>query len=208
MTEAVVKPIAAPAGADTKYQFFVNETTGQKWKATVELRPVRQAMLSQADIETAPAEMAVAITVSPIDDEGNALREDDKPIIIDTHVHSFTHVEMSEPEFDPVKRVMKIIAERVFIGEARIAGVKAIADLVDKWNKKAMLPAEAASYSDKAPMGLARAGVVHIIGSADGEAVIMPEDVPTGVQPTTSAASAEPAASEAPPADETGSEGV
>lgn len=130
---AHIEVISKPKGASERYQFFNNKETGKAWKAAIDLRVARPAYTAEADIETAPAELAVTVTVSPIDANGKALREDDKPIIIDSLTHTFTTEEMLDPAFDPQARVMAIVAERVHIGEARKQGNDKLKEFVGKW---------------------------------------------------------------------------
>jgi hypothetical protein len=132
-----IEVVAAPANAGEQYQFFNNTETGQLWKASVELKVARRATVN--DIDGAPTEMAVTVIVSPVDKDGKALREDDKPIIIDAHTHTFTSVEMQEPDFDPTKRILNIVAERIHVGEARLTGVDKLNTLAEDWTKKAKL---------------------------------------------------------------------
>jgi hypothetical protein len=129
-----ITSVAAPQGYDDSgYQFFKDEEN-QLWKAKVETKIAKPAMVAQADIEAAPAELALTVTVSPVDNLGKALREDDKPIVIDSHTHTFTSVEMVDPAFDPMARIGDILVERVELGKARLKGHEVINEFVERWN--------------------------------------------------------------------------
>lgn len=145
---AHIEVIGKPRGASERYQFFRNIETGQEWKALLELREARPAFTNQADVESAPLEMAVSVTVSPINNVGKALRENDKPVIIDTLTHTFTVHEMLEPDFDPQARIAQIIAERIHLGEARLHGNKKLKALVGKWNGKTKLKIGRVKYEE------------------------------------------------------------
>jgi len=133
-----IEVVAAPDGYEkTDYQFFKSDS-GQVWKASVVIMPAHAPVID-GDVEAAPTQLAVKVVVSPVDESGKALREDEKPIIVDAHLHTFTQVEMAEPDFDPIERVMKIVVERVHVGEARLGAVKKINSIADDWNKKAKL---------------------------------------------------------------------
>ena len=160
-----IEPIAAIGDADPKYQFFKNKDTGNIWKATIDVKRGGQAFLSRADVEAAPTTLAISVTVSPVDAEGKALRENDLPIIIDSLTHTFTPVEMAEPDFDPMNRVMKIVAERVDLGEIRLAGASKILDIEGIWNKKAKLTAKAVTHSPE-PISTVNPVVEEIVGVA------------------------------------------
>lgn len=159
-----IKVIGKPAGYDKDdYQFFKNEETGSLWKASVELRTARTSMLAQSDVETAPAELAIVVTVSPIDEAGKVLREGELPIILDSHTHTFTHTELSEENFDPTARILTIIAERIDAGEARLSGQDKIRDLVSNWHgkvkiKAGMITHDPAPQPDAAPIAVVAEG--------------------------------------------------
>jgi hypothetical protein len=134
-----IEVVSQPEGYEkTDYQFFLNKTTGQLWKALVAIQQAHSPIIN-GDIEAAPTQLAVQVSVSPVDKDGKALRDEEKPIIIDTLSHTFTHVEMGEEDFDPTKRIMAIIAERIHVGEARLDGVKKIKELGEAWSKKAKI---------------------------------------------------------------------
>lgn len=133
--EALMPPLAAmarPEGQSDEYRFFTNEATGQAWKVKMLLKEARAADV-QASEAVAPANLAATITVSPVDDQGKALREGGKPIVIDSWTHTFNEVEMAEPGFDPHARAMAIIAERINAGEARLAGMDKLRALASNW---------------------------------------------------------------------------
>jgi hypothetical protein len=140
-----IEPIALPTGASQNYQYFNNIETGNKWKALLDIREARPAQIP-GEVETAPAELAVCVTVSPVDGDGKALREDDKPIIVDSFTHTFTAIEMAAPDFDPMARIVGIVAERIDLGEARLKGNEQIKSLGDIWTGKAMLKIGPVSY--------------------------------------------------------------
>lgn len=169
-----IEVVSAPAGYDNNdYQFFKDEA-GQLWKASVGLKVARVPMLGQADIEAAPSELAVTVAVSPVGDDGKALREDDKPIISDAHTHTFTNAEMQEPDFDPTERIMRVVAERIHTGKARLNGIDKIKSLADDWQKKAKLNAGKFTY-EQFPESAVLPGVVEIRGQApDAEAPPQP----------------------------------
>jgi hypothetical protein len=123
---------ARPKGQREDYRFFTNPETGTKWKALIVLRDTAPAMVDTS-AAVAPSGIAVTVTVSPVDEAGKALRENDLPVVIDSWTHTFNHVEMSVPDFDPTDRIMLIVAERVRAGEGRLAGVDKIKALADKW---------------------------------------------------------------------------
>jgi hypothetical protein len=199
-----IKVVAAPEGYEkTDYQFFLNSATGQLWKAAAIIQPAHSPIVN-GDVEAAPTQLAVQISVSPVDKDGKALREDDKPVIIDVHAHTFTHVEMSEDDFDPMKRMLAIVAERIHIGEARLKAATKIRELGEAWSSKAKLkfsgsfsyiePEAASEVVDDtvviSPTGPAVTAKQPLVGFSDGSQVIAPT-------PQNSAAS------EAPPASET-----
>jgi hypothetical protein len=187
-----IEVISAPGEyGESDYQFFKNNSTGQLWKAKANILPAHAPMIN-GDVEAAPTQLAVSVTVSPIDEEGKALREDDKPIILDVHMHTFTQVEMADPDFDPSKRVMQIVAERVHVGEARLDAVKKIKQLGDNWNKKAKLSVGKFTYREAAPKELG----------------VTTEGAPVAIVEGNSVSAPQPASAEAPPASETGPEGV
>lgn len=126
-------PMKRPEGISDDYQFFINEETGNAWKAKL----VMTAVHSNKDF--APSVLGATITVSPVDKQGKALRESDKPVVIDSHTHSFNEVEMSAPDFDPKKRILMIIAERIKAGEGRMTGVTLVNDLLDVWKQDTSL---------------------------------------------------------------------
>ena len=170
-----IEAVVAPADYEkTDYQFFKDDA-GALWKASVTLKTAREPMLGQADVEAAPSELAVAVTVSPVDADGKALRENDKPIIVDTHTHTFTNVEMQEPDFDPSERIMRIVAERVHAGKARVTGVEAIRALTDRWSKKAKIPNGKFTYQ-QFPESRVLPGVVEVRGQAPEEAATAPPE--------------------------------
>lgn len=131
-----ITSVGAPTGADSRYQFFKDDN-GQMWKATAERKVARLALVDGVD--AAPAELAITVTVSPVDADGKALRDGDKPIIIDSHTHTFNDTELTQPGFDPVARVTAIVAQRIELGQARLGGHKAVDDFVATWNKPAKI---------------------------------------------------------------------
>lgn len=132
---AHIEVIAKPRDANERYQFFHNRETGNKWKASVEIKDA-DAMLFD-DLEVAPTTIAVTVIVSPIEDNGKALRDaQDRPIIIDSVTHTFTPVEMENPDFNPEARILRMIAERVELGETKLRGNEKIKKFVDKWGGK------------------------------------------------------------------------
>lgn len=142
-----ITSVAAPAGADSKYQFFKDET-GQTWKATIDTKVARPTMIAQADVDVAPAELALVVTVSPVDDKGKALRDGDKPIIIDTKTHTITDVEMAAPDFDINNRIGQILTERVELGQARLKGHAALVDYITNWNSDKKIKLDYDSSTD------------------------------------------------------------
>lgn len=198
-----IEVIAAPADYDkTNYQFFRNKSTGRVWKASSVLQQAFSPMIN-GDIEAAPTQLAVQITVSPVDDNGKALRENDKPIIMDVHSHTFTTVEMSEPDFDPINRMLAIVAERIHVGEARLEGINKLNEINDAWNKKAKLKVSGTfKYVEPerpiivdetptiiTPTGDAVKATQPLVGFTDGQTTTAP-------MPQKSAASDTPPASE------------
>jgi hypothetical protein len=141
-----IEAIGLPTGASDRYQYFRNVETGQEWKALLDIRTARPSMIVSGDVETAPAELAIAVTVSPIDDKGKALVEDEKPIVIDSWTHTFTTEELAAPDFDPLARIVGIVAERIDFGEARLNGNKQIKALGDLWAAKTMLKISPVTY--------------------------------------------------------------
>lgn len=146
---AHIEVIGKPKGASERYQFLKNKETGREWKALLDLRTARPAMTTEADVELAPAELAVTVTVSPVDARGKALREDGKPIVIDSWTHTFTSTEMLTPDFDPEKRIMEIVAERVHIGEARLKGQDQLKEFVGKWGGKTKIKTPPVKFEGK-----------------------------------------------------------
>lgn len=167
--KTIIEVVAAPAGSDDRYQFFKDDT-GQMWKATVDLKVARRPMLSKADVEAAPSELAVSVVVSPVDSKGKVLRENDMPIIIDTHTHTFTNAEMAAEDFDPTERIMRVVAERITIGQSRLTGLDKINTLVNDWNGKAKLKAGKFEYEAE-PEGRVLPGVVEVFGQTAVRAV-------------------------------------
>lgn len=156
-----IEVVSAPAGAGEEYQFFKNKETGQVWKASIELKVARRPQVN--DIDAAPTEMAATVIVSPVDENGKALREDDKPIIIDALTHTFTSTEMQETDFDPMQRVGKIVAERIHVGEARLSGVSKLNELAVDWNKKAKLKISGTITYEAEPEGRVIPGSVDVV---------------------------------------------
>jgi len=146
---AHIEVIAKPRGASERYQFFRNKETGREWKALLQLQTSRHSFIAESDVDTAPAELSVTVTVSPIDDVGKALREDDKPVVIDSLTHTFTTEEMLAPDFDPEARIAAIVAERIHIGEARTKGNEKLKELIGKWGGKAKLNLAPVSFERK-----------------------------------------------------------
>lgn len=206
MTDKVteIEVVSAPKDYEkTDYQFFLNKSTNQLWKASIVVQPAYSPMIN-GDIEAAATQLAVQVTVSPVDENGKALEDNGKPIIIDAHSHTFNHIEMSEPDFDPLKRIMSIIAERIHIGECRLIGIKQIKELGEAWTKKAKIKfsgsfkyiePEEATIVNVAPTIIEANGqpvgaTAPLVGFSDGSTVTAP--VPQ-----------KSAAPEAPPASET-----
>lgn len=149
---ATIKPIALPSGASTRYQYFRNEETGNEWKALLEIRTARRAMLPEADVETAPTELAIFVTVSPINEEGRAVIENDKPIVIDGEGWHFTVTEMAAEGFDPLVTAVNLVAKLIDIGEASVTGRQKINNLGELWQARAMLQSEPVTVSVLTPI--------------------------------------------------------
>ena len=161
-----VEVVAAPAGAGEQYQFFKNVETGQLWKATIDLKVARRPQVN--DLDAAPSEMAVTVVVSPCDANGKVLREDEAPIIVDAHTHTFTNVEMQEPDFDPAVRIGKIVAERIHAGTARLTGISKLNTLAEDWNKKAKLKLTGKLTFESEPEGRVIPGSVDVVQEPQG----------------------------------------
>lgn len=143
-----ISTIAKPPGSSQRYQYFLNEDTGKKWKAAVEL--ISASPVAVDDVELSPTVLAASVTVSPVDDQGKALQDaEGLPIVMDSWTHSFTAVEMAEAGFDPQARVFAIVNERIGFGEAKLAGNEKIKQLADAWAGRAMLKAPTAPTSGK-----------------------------------------------------------
>jgi len=142
-----IEVMAAPSDySEGGYQFFKNNVTGHLWKAKINVMPAFAPMID-GDVEAAPTQLAVSVTVSIVNAEGKTLLEDGKPIIMSPHLHTFTEVEMNEPDFDPIIRVMKIIAERIHIGEGRIEAVKKINALGEAFKSKKTLKVDKFTFA-------------------------------------------------------------
>lgn len=131
-----LRSIKTPSGYDNagRYRFF--ERNGQKWKVRAVLSEARPAHVVDADVEVAPAEMAVTVTVSPVGKDGKALREDGRPIVVDSWTHTFTATEMAREDFDPEGRIHGIIEQRISAGENRVSGVSRLRAFADQWGKE------------------------------------------------------------------------
>lgn len=124
-----IKAKAKPKGYTGDSKFFTNPETGRDWKAKL---VVNESSTIEGGAAT---QIAVTVTVSPVDANGKALTEDDRPIIIDSWTHTFNTAEMAAPDFDPQERILDIIDERVKAGEGRVEGVNKIRNLVTDWSK-------------------------------------------------------------------------
>lgn len=131
-----LKHITRPEGQAEYYRFFINETTGQTWKAKVEVRENRKPNVV-SDIELSPVELDVVVSVSPVDKDGKAITDKDgKPIVGDSHTNPFTHVQLLDPTFDPAAVVVEMIASRIEVGEAVLAGNEKIRKFAAMWVAK------------------------------------------------------------------------
>jgi len=148
ISKTEIEVVAAPADyAEGGYQFFKNNETGHMWKAKIEILSAFSPMIG-GDVEAAPTQLAISVTVSIVNAEGKTLLEDGKPIILPPHLHTFTEVEMNEPDFDPTIRLMKVIAERVHIGEGRLQAVKKINALGEVFKSKQTLKADKFTFTE------------------------------------------------------------
>jgi hypothetical protein len=128
-----LKKLPRPAGQADHYQFFENQTSGRKFKVKVEMRD-GQDPTTHVGGPMAPVAFAVAVSASPIDEEGKALRDrGGRPIVTEYWTHLFTPHEMSLPDFDPEKKVMELVESRIKQGEHRMDGERKLLDFVSKW---------------------------------------------------------------------------
>lgn len=107
-----------------KYRYF-QDIDDQIWKVSIQKRQgrVANAVLSNGS-QPAVAEVAVTVIVSPIGQDGKAIKEDGRAIVIDSLTHTFNGVEMSAPDFNPEERIEQIIADRINLGRCRLSGMK------------------------------------------------------------------------------------
>ena len=130
----MVTHIPAPEGYTGNYRFFLNPETNKTWKARLVRREARPALVDNDDgVELATGEYAVTITVSPVDEAGQALLEEDCPIVIDSHTHSFTNYEMSDADFNAEVVIHRIVEQCIELGEARLRGVGLVKTIADNW---------------------------------------------------------------------------
>lgn len=128
-----LKKVKKPSGYEGEYAFFRDED-GNLFKARAEFREAAAAAVN-SDEKLAPVEFAVTVSVSPSDETGKALRENDKPIVGGTLTHVFNEVEMTAPDFDPAARLVGMVEARIAelkARESRIAQIQlAVTDLLN-----------------------------------------------------------------------------
>jgi hypothetical protein len=129
--------IKRPDGQAEHYRFFKNMDSSRHWKVKMDFREAAAPAVA-SEQELAPANFALCVSASPVEDltTGKAMRDGKgRAIVTDSWTHTFTEVEMKNPDFDPEARMMDIITKRVEAGEALLNADNKIKSLMDAWKK-------------------------------------------------------------------------
>ncbi len=136
MIEAITRP-------DDKggYQFFRNTESGSRFKVkmtTGQSGPLKLDPNNEKSPVVNPAQFAVCLTISMIDDADKAMQQDGLPII-DSHTHVFTSVETSDPDQTMTERLLSILTNRIAAMEVNYAGRLEAQALQKSWSDGALI---------------------------------------------------------------------
>lgn len=116
-----LKTIQRPTGQREEYLFIQNVGTSRRFKVRKELRPNIVGQLS------------LSVTLSPVDAKGKALLDPAGNPDVTPHSHTFTAVELSDPNFDAEARVAEVIDSLVTEKEAELIGREAVKAVAEGW---------------------------------------------------------------------------
>ncbi len=117
-----------PDGQRDYYRFFRNAETGQAYKAKHEPRTA---------FDGSPA---LCISVSPVDAEGKALRDPRGEPDVYYLTHTFTAVELADPDFNLEERVSAILHTAIGAKEEQLGVRTALVDLGSIWSSSKPIP--------------------------------------------------------------------
>lgn len=94
----MVKIANAPRPKDQRedYRFFKETKSGDKFK-------------SLAETDIVGINPVLKVSVSQVDAEGKAMVDTDGNAIVSWHSHTFTPIELEDPDFDPEKRLTFVL---------------------------------------------------------------------------------------------------
>jgi hypothetical protein len=135
MDELMLEELPRPEEQAGHYRFFKNAGTDRSWKVKLEFREAAPAMTS-SNVELSAGQYTITVSASPVDSEGKALKDDQgRPIVTDSHGHTFNEIDMGQPDFDPEKLVMQLIQTRIAAGEAKLSATDKLKSFVTDWHQ-------------------------------------------------------------------------
>lgn len=120
---ANIVAMARPDAQSEEYRFFVNNDTGNKFKA------------KQIITTNESGEPLVSITVSQIDVDGKAILDETGKALIVSTTHILTQYERTKADFNADALVLNIVEKTVEAKELDTKARKSIADLAKTWIK-------------------------------------------------------------------------
>jgi len=113
--------VERPEDQREDYFFFLNEETGQTFKAMHELRNEDQS------------QPVLVVSTAPVDESGKAIRMDSGEPAIHYHSHTFTEHELRSDDFDLNKRVVEILKTMVPVQERELKSRERVKAVTEGW---------------------------------------------------------------------------
>ncbi len=110
-----------PSGQRDDYRFVKDNDTGRIFKALVHFE------------ETEGYDPVVKVSIAEVDEDAHAIKRPDGTPVLVWHSHTFTPVELEDPDFDAEHRVSAMLYTAIAADEARRLARTKIGGLADKW---------------------------------------------------------------------------
>ncbi|HEX8224465.1 MAG TPA: hypothetical protein VF605_11675 [Allosphingosinicella sp.] len=128
-----LKSIARPNGQGAHYQFF-EMASGRKVKAQIGFGRPGAVKAPDGETDVQSGQFALSVSVSPVDEQGQALRAEDGLPIVDSIGRTFTAADAAAEDFDLEKEAAALIVARAASVDRIVAAAEKAKALRDGWS--------------------------------------------------------------------------